>query len=90
MSKGCGGGSVKRIQVPSKWFQETRKKLEEEANKPKMGNPPEPEKEALIREFYGRVSGRQLAQMLGLAEGCVRYWVRRWGISAIDNKEKAK
>lgn len=81
MAKTSGGGSVKKIEVPSEWFVETRKRLEEEVNKPKTGNPPPPEKEALIREFYGKTGARQLAKILGLSDGCVRYWVAKWGLT---------
>ena len=87
MAKTSGGGSVKKIEVPSEWFRETRKKLEQEASKPKRGKVPHPEKEALIREFYGKLGTRQIARALGLTEGCVRYWVAKWGLTYT---EKAK
>jgi len=87
MAKTSGGGSVKKIEVPSAWFIETRKKLEQEASKPKRGKGPLPEKEELIREFYGKLGTRLLARQLGLTEGCVRYWAAKWGLTYT---EKAK
>ena len=80
MAKTSGGGSVKKIVVPSEWFVETRKKLEQAAVSHKESTTLNAEQETLIREFYGKVSKKQIGVILGMSYNSIRYWTAKMGL----------